>query len=691
MPSPSNRADGPTSLHGRSQTTRRPPWPDCSIRSGSAPAKIPHLSDTLLADLQAGRTVELGGRPLGVRIALGFSVDARAGIIVPVRVRDRLNAAFSVLNIAPLGFDATESVLTLRDQAALALETDELAADLYRRRAERRFAALIENSSDVITIVNDHGVITYHTPSTAQVLGFERDELVGRPLAELVHDDDQSRVQTLLAQVPGQPGVSASIEWRMRHRGGGWRLFENVANNLRADPDVAAIVIDSRDITERKRLEAQLEHQAFHDDLTDLANRSLFRDRTDHALARLQSSERGHAVLLLDLDNFKTVNDSLGHGAGDELLVEVARRLRACCRRGDTASRLGGDEFAILLEDIADVDEAIQAAERIAAGLREPFSVSGRETFVTASIGIAVEHDSGEADEIIRNADIAMYLAKRRGKDRRELFEPGMQLEALKRLELEADLRRAVEQDQFFLVYQPIVDLARGTIVGVEALVRWRHPARGTITPGEFVAAAEQIGLIVPIGQWVLETACRQAQAWNAGGLPAPLQMNVNLSARQMRDPDLIEHVRDALRESGLSPERLTLEITESVLIDDADASIATLTELKALGISLAVDDFGTGYSSLSYLQRFPARVLKIDKSFIDDVATDPSVAALTEGIVRLAASLELNVVAEGIEDPEQARGCGGHGLPLRQGYWFGRPMVATEIEELILSDPAFA
>ena len=582
-------------------------------------------------------------------------------------------------------------MLTLRDQVALALETGELAADLHRRRAERRFAALIENSSDVITIVNDQGLITYHTPSTAQVLGFEQEELVGTSLIDLVHPDDHARARTFLTDAPTQDGISASIEWRMQCRDGSWRLFENIANNLRADPDVAALVIDSRDITERKRLEAELAHQAFHDGLTDLANRSLFRDRTDHALARLHASTRGHAVLLLDLDNFKTVNDSLGHGAGDELLVEVARRLRACCRRGDTASRLGGDEFAVLLEDITDVDEALHAAERVAAGLREPFTVSGRETFVTASIGIAVEQDGGEADEIIRNADIAMYLAKRRGKDRRELFEPGMQLEAMKRLELEADLRRAIEQEQFFLEYQPIVDLARGTIVGVEALIRWRHPSRGVIRPVEFVAAAEQMGLIVPIGQWVLETASRQAHAWHAGGLPSRLKMSVNLSARQMRDPDLIAHVRNALAESGLEPEHLILEITESFLIDDADASIATLGGLKELGISLAVDDFGTGYSSLSYLQRFPARILKIDKSFIDAVTTDPSVAALTEGIVRLAASLDLNVVAEGIEDPEQARRLQVMGCQYGQGYWFGRPMVATEIEELIMSDPALA
>ena len=361
--------------------------------NGNGPGRISQMSPTLLADLEVGRTVQLGARPLGIRAALGFSPAERSGIVVPLLVRDRLVAAFSVLSRSPFGFDAIQSVLALRDQTALALATEELTADLYRRRAERRFAALIENSSDVITIIDDAGLITYHTPSSAQALGYERDELLGVSLLELIHADDRGRVRSFLAETPVQPGKVSSAEWRMRHRDGAWRLFENILNNLRDDPDVAAIVIDSRDITERKLLEAQLEHQAFHDGLTDLANRSLFHDRTDHALARLQTCAHGHAVLLLDLDNFKTVNDSLGHGAGDELLVEVARRVRASCRRGDTASRLGGDEFAVLLEDIVGVGEAIQAAGRIAAVLREPFVVSGRETFVTASIGIAVEHD----------------------------------------------------------------------------------------------------------------------------------------------------------------------------------------------------------------------------------------------------------------------------------------------------------
>ncbi len=274
-------------------------------------------------------------------------------------------------------------------------------------------------------------------------------------------------------------------------------------------------MIDSRDITERTRLEAQLEHQALHDDLTGLANRALFRDRTDHALARLQDAGERHAVLLLDLDNFKTINDSLGDSAGDQLLVEVADRLRACCRRGDTASRLGGDEFAVLLENVEEAGEAIGVADRIATTLNEPFTVAGRETFVTASIGIAIKDDIGEADEIIRNADIAMYLAKRRGKAQIEVFQPGMQAAALETLELESDLRRAVEQRQFFLEYQPIVDLDDGRIAGVEALIRWRHPGRGIVAPLEFIAAAERTGLIVPIGRWVLQEACRQAQLWH--------------------------------------------------------------------------------------------------------------------------------------------------------------------------------
>ena len=653
-----------------------------------ASARISSLPQELVAPLRAGDTVEL--RPPGgvLREALGFEADSRVGIAVPLLVRDKLEGTFSVLSERPLEFDAKQSALTIRDQAALAFETAELAADLHQEQAERRFAALIEQSSDVIIILDHFGTITYQTPSVEQVLGYGPDELTSTRLVDLLHPDDRPRAQCLLDEALARPGVSAPIEWRMRRRGGPWRVFEVVCNNLRDHPDISGAVIDGRDITERKLLEAQLEHRALYDDLTGLANRALFRDRTEQALARAPEQREHHAVLLLDLDNFKMINDSLGHGAGDQLLVEVAQRLRACCRREDTASQLGGDEFAVLLENIEHVDEAVRAAERIATALREPFIVEGKETFVAASSGIAVKDDAGSADEIIRNADIAMYLAKRHGGGRVAVFEPGMDADVLQTLELESDLRRAIERQQLFLQYQPIVELTGGNIVGFEALVRWRHPSRGVVQPLDFIGAAERIGLIVPIGRWILHEACTQTQAWQESLPPGRrVSINVNVSARQLRDRQIVADVAAALQDSGLPAESLILEITETVMMNDTEMTIARLRELTALGVRLAVDDFGTGYSSLSYLQRFPVDMLKLDKSFIDGVANDPGVAALTKGIVELAHALRVEVIAEGIETPDQAEWLRAMQCELGQGFHFARPLDSQAIT-VLLTDP---
>jgi diguanylate cyclase (GGDEF)-like protein/PAS domain S-box-containing protein len=554
---------------------------------------------------------------------------------------------------------------------------------LQRRRGEQRLAALLEQSSNVVTLLGAGAVITYQTPSVERVFGYRRGELTDTEFIDLVHPDDAARVLAFLSKASSEPGVSAPVEWRMRTREGSWRQTDNVVNNLRDDPNVAAIVVDTRDVTERKQLEHELDHQAFHDRLTGLANRALFRDRTEHAVALSEDDVDFHAVLSLDLDNFKTINDSLGHAAGDQLLVAVAERVRRSCRRGDTASRLGGDEFAVLLESIDDPGEAMLAARRIETALHEPFEVDGREVVVSASIGIAVKSgDEEDAGEIMRNADIAMYLAKNSGKARCEVFEPGMQDEAVRRLELESDLRRAVDRGEFFLEYQPIVELGHGRITAVEALLRWRHPSRGIVPPLEFVGAAEQTGLIVPIGRWVLQEACRQAQAWQGSGpTDMPLTVNVNLSARQLSDPDLVDDAAAALRDSGLSPSCLTMEITESVLMSDTDASLARLQELGALGVRLAIDDFGTGYSSLSYLRGFPVHVLKIPKPFVDDLATDPGLA---DGIVQLGRALDLEVIAEGISTAEQAEQLRRMRCDLGQGFHYAKPMGAAAIGDLL-------
>jgi diguanylate cyclase (GGDEF)-like protein len=434
-------------------------------------------------------------------------------------------------------------------------------------------------------------------------------------------------------------------------------------------------------LTDAKNFDDAL-HRAFHDALTELPNRPLFLDRLGHSLARTGRSHGQVAVLFLDLDSFKRVNDSFGHAAGDDLLRAVAERLTGCLRPADTVARFGGDEFAVLAEDVED-DEAVAVAQRILSALEAPFCVQGRELFITASIGVAVGREGVE--DLMRNADLAMYKAKASGKGHFELFEPTLHAAVVERLELEVGLRRAVEQGEFVLHYQPIVELGNGRIVALEALVRWLHPTEGLVAPDRFIPVAEETRLIVPLGRWVMREACRQAVQWRAFGHDGgPLGITVNLSAQQLDHPSLLEDVRAALADSGLEPELLTFEITETLLMADTEGTIARLAELKELGIHLAVDDFGTGYSSLQYLTRFPIDVLKIAKSFVDGLAGGDEDVALVSAITDLAANFSLDVVAEGIETVDQqakllALGCG-----LGQGFYFSRPLDARAMEGLL-------
>jgi diguanylate cyclase (GGDEF)-like protein len=426
-------------------------------------------------------------------------------------------------------------------------------------------------------------------------------------------------------------------------------------------------------------------YAAHHDPLTGLASRALFLERLAHGLTRADRQRHGLAVLFIDLDRFKTVNDSLGHAGGDALLIEVANRLRSCLRATDTAARFGGDEFAVALFDLG-AEEAATIARRILALLQEPFTVLGKEVFVDASIGVSLgAHGSGAAEDLIRCADLAMYQAKRNGKGRCETFEPAMQDRLMRTLDLDADLRRAVERAEFVLHYQPILDLADGRVSAVEALVRWSHPERGLLLPGQFVPLAEETGLIVPIGAWVLREACRQAAAWNAArpGQP-PLTVNVNLSARQLQVPDLPEFVARVLHDVGLDPACLVLEITESLLLHDTDAMIARLRQLKQLGLRLALDDFGTGYSALAYLRRFPIDMIKIDKSFVVEMAAGPEASVLPRAIVQLGRTLRLVVVAEGVETTDQLTQLRDAGCQLGQGYHFAKPLEAGEVESVL-------
>lgn len=441
----------------------------------------------------------------------------------------------------------------------------------------------------------------------------------------------------------------------------------------------------------RALLERRLAHQAYHDALTGLPNRVAFVASLDRAIARTSGRREAPAVLFLDLDGFKHVNDSLGHAAGDQLLVVVAERLRACLRPEDIVARLGGDEFTILLTDPVDLHGAVRVAERVTAALTAPIVLDGRAVTVTTSIGIVLGTvDYHRGDDLLRDADVAMYQAKHGGKARYAVFEVGMNAGALGRLELESDLRRAVAGDEFVVHYQPKVTLATGRIAGVEALVRWQHPQRGLLFPADFIPLAEETGLIVPLGRWVLAESCRQVRAWQEATPAAPpLGLCVNLSARQFRHPDLVEDVAQALLASGLAPGSLTLEITESLLMAEAETAYTTLRALKNLGLGLAIDDFGTGYSSLAYLKRFPVDLLKIDKAFVAGLGHDPADTGIVRAVLALAATLELEVVAEGVETKEQCAELRALGCVLGQGYHFAKPQDAAAMAALLAADPA--
>jgi diguanylate cyclase (GGDEF)-like protein/PAS domain S-box-containing protein len=548
--------------------------------------------------------------------------------------------------------------------------------------SERRFRALIEHSSDVVTVFDPDGTITYDSPSCAPVLGYAPSERLGRNGFEFVHADDRARVTAVVAQLVAQAGTIAHAELRVRHRDGSFRWVEASMTNLLHDPAVGGCVTNLRDITDRKGLEDQLAHQAFHDPLTGLANRALLLDRIDHALgARRRDPRRNLALLYLDLDDFKTVNDALGHEAGDDLLREVAARLSVGLRPGDTASRLGGDEFAVLLEDLADRDTAYEVGARLLESLQAPFE-AGEGLCINASLGIAVSTGAEDAAALMRNADLAMYRAKGGGKGCYEIYEAGMHAVVIERVALKTDLRRAVAAQEFEPHYQPIVDLDTGQVTGVEALVRWRHPERGLVVPAVFIAMAEETGLIIPIGSAVLHRACADAAAWLRDfGAAAPQSVSVNLSPRQIQDPGIVTEVELALSQSGLPPAALTLEITESILLDDTELAAATLAKLNALGVRIALDDFGTGYSSLTHLDRFPVDVLKVDKSFVDALTSDDGErASLVGAIVNLGMMLGIHVTAEGIESSHQLARLRSMGCELGQGFYFDKPMDALAL-----------
>jgi diguanylate cyclase (GGDEF)-like protein/PAS domain S-box-containing protein len=648
-----------------------------------------------LSELEAWKRERLEGRHAyqvtlrdDIAQTLQLPETHRSLFVAPLFMRDELRGLLVVSAVEELSRQDADSLQALSAQVALALESAALTEDLLIEQSQRRFASLVKNSSDVVMVTEPDTTIRYASPSAHRVLGFEPDELEGRRFAELIAPDDRTRALSFLtAMADGEAHVGLT-EFRVRHRDGSDLYVETLRTNLLKDPNVKGIVLNTRDISERKQFEEQLSHQAFHDQITGLANRALFQDRVSHALERQTRDGSPVAVLFMDLDDFKTINDSLGHAAGDQLLVALAERLVGRLRTADTAARLGGDEFGVLLEDGGDDGlTAADVAGRILETLEEPFDLDGTEVYARASIGISVaEPDDpvGSADELLRNADVAMYMAKEGGKARYQLFEPAMHDTALRRLELRAAMQRAIDHDEFRLFYQPVIELPTGKITGVEALIRWFDPEKGIVPPLDFIPLAEETGLIVPIGRWVLMEACSHAARLAEAFTALDLHMAVNLSARQIARPEIVEEVREALSASGLDPSKLVLEITESVMIHDMDLAIGRLKELKTLGVQLAIDDFGTGYSSLNYVRRFPVDILKVDKSFIDGVTEGGESSALTAAVIELASILNLKPVAEGIERADQLEQLIAMKCDLGQGFLFAKPLPTDELEDLL-------
>ena len=576
------------------------------------------------------------------------------------------------------------TILVVARQLLTVRENVRLLAEHAARQNEARFRSLVQHSSDVIIVTRADGTVRFVSPSAARVLGYDPGEMLRHTVSELLHPDDRERAALFFATAAQAPGVTGPVEWRFRQPDGSWLHAEILATNLLHDPTVKGVVLNTRDVSERRRLEEQLTHQAFHDPLTGLANRALFRDRVSHALALAQRRGTPVTVLYVDLDDFKNVNDSLGHAEGDRLLIAAAERFLACARTADTVARLGGDEFAILIEG-ADGSEGLP--DRLADAMSHPFSLSGNQVRVTASIGVASAAPGDRADDLLRNADMAMYAAKRHGKGRAETYESRMYAVIRERLDLEAALRDAIERRELTLFYQPIVALKSGDIYGVEALLRWEHPQFGRLLPQHFVPLAEETGLIVQLGAWVLAEACRQLQVWRAAHPEHTLAVSVNISGRQLQGAGLTDALRQTLTSSGVEPSMVVLEITESVLMQQTDAILERLQQLKALGVRLAIDDFGTGYSSLSYLQRFPIDILKIAKPFVEEVGQGADRSALARAIVGLGDTLKLQTIAEGIERAEQLAALIELGCPLGQGHHFWPALSAAAIEELLTVD----
>ncbi|MEO8006067.1 MAG: EAL domain-containing protein [Betaproteobacteria bacterium] len=551
------------------------------------------------------------------------------------------------------------------------------------QEGEDRFRALVQNSFDIITIHDALGTILYESPASSRILGYPPGAMIGKTPFETVHPKDVARAREGFKKVLEMQQPGAPVVLRFRRADGSWIHLEVLGNNLLDHPGVRGVVLTARDVTERKRAEDRVHYLANYDVLTGLPNRFLMQDRLSQVIAHAHRNKLRVALMHIDLDRFKMVNETLGHYVGDTLLKQAAERVRKATHEGNTVARVGGDEFTIVFPNVTSLQSLSTTAEAILDDLARPFPSDNQDLFVSASIGISLcPEDASSVDELIKHADAAMSRAKNFGRNNFQFYTADMNREVQERMLIEAGLRTAIQRNELSLVYQPKIDLATRRIFGAEALVRWKHPKLGMISPSRFVPVAEECGLVGQIGEWVLNAACLQIREWQDAGYS--LQVAVNVSPRQFQDYDLAELVMDIMRNVGVQAQNLEIELTESAVMADAESSIVSLERLAALGVQIAIDDFGTGYSSLSYLKRLPLDLLKIDQTFVRDITSDPNDAAIVRAIITLASSLGIKVIAEGVENEAQLAFLNAYGCQYAQGYLFGRPLTGPELIELV-------
>ena len=556
------------------------------------------------------------------------------------------------------------------------------------KASETRFRTLVQNASDVMTVLRADGTRWYVSPSVVRVMGYQPEQLVGANFFALVHPEDRGRVWDFYIECLEQPGINQMIEFRMQDSDGGWRYLESVFNNLLGDAGVAGVVVTSRDITERKLYEERLAHQAYHDALTGLPNRVRFRERLAHALTRAVRERHKVAVMFMDLDKFKLVNDTHGHALGDHLLIEVAKRLTEAVEENSTVSRQGGDEFTVLIENAHELAEVEAVAARIVSTMRTPFHLDGVQITTAASVGVVLSDGAKVTpDDLLQQADLALYRAKENGRGRYVVFDPSEQPEEGGG-QPEAELKLALDRGELRVLFQPEIDLTTGILTGVEALMRWENPRRGLLSPEAFIPLAEEKGLMGEIGRWVLREACLHGQRWRRVRVSdEPVIVSVNLSARQFLQPDLPATIASVLRETGFDARLLRLEIRESVLMHNPDLSANILESLKKLGTRIAIDDFAAGGAPIRYLRRFPIDTIKIDRSFISGAEADDQSVAVVQALTSLAHVFNIEVVAEGIETPEQLTWITAARCDRGQGYYFARPTAPTGIDALLMTN----